>query len=178
MLSRAIRHSVERARGAHALLESERKSRSVIEQSVDGIVLIDEDGIIIEWNQAQEQISGMARAEVMGRPIWDVQFQLAPDEKKTPANYASLKAMLQAFLSSGQPAWPVEIPQQEIQRPDGERRIVQTSAYAIKTHKGFMASSIVRDVTIQVRAQRGARRGLFIFAVHPGRAVGPYRHSG
>ncbi len=154
MLSRAILHSVERARGAHALLESERKFRSVIEQSVDGIVLIDEDGLIIEWNQAQEQISGLARAEMVGRLIWDVQFQLAPDEKKTPANYAGLKAVLQAFLSTGQPLWPGEIPQQEIQRPDGERRIIQTSVYAIKTYKGFMASSIVRDVTIQVHAQR------------------------
>jgi DNA-binding NarL/FixJ family response regulator len=52
LLSRAIIHSVERARSALALLESESKFRSVIEQSVDGIVLIDEDGIVIEWNRA------------------------------------------------------------------------------------------------------------------------------
>ena len=154
LLSRAIFHSVERARSAQALQESEGKFRSVIEQSDDGIVLIDEDGIIVEWNQAQERILGVARADAMGRPIWDVQFELAPDERRTPESYTGLRDMAQTLLKTGRPPWQGEVPQQNILRPDGEPRVIQATISTIKTHKGFMVSSIVRDVTEQQRAQQ------------------------
>ena len=54
---RALRewhHMVERQKFETALQESEQLFRSVIEQSTDGIVLTDEQGLIIEWNQGAE----------------------------------------------------------------------------------------------------------------------------
>ena len=145
LLSRAIVHSVERARSAQALQESEIKFRSVIEQSVDGIVLIDEDGIVVEWNQAQERIVGIARADAIGRLIWDIQFQVIPDEHKTPAQYQALKDHYAAFLKVGQP----HSYDHEIQRPNHEIRAIQTSASPIRTNRGSMASMVTRDVTEQ-----------------------------
>jgi PAS domain S-box-containing protein len=134
----------------NVLRESERKFRSVIEQSVDGITLVDETGVIIEWNQAQEQITGLARADVVGRPLWDVQYQLTPEQRKTPAHYQVLKQKLLSFLQTGQ----MPLLARQIQRPDGDLRTIQASIYPLQTQKGFMASSIVRDVTEQERARR------------------------
>lgn len=65
-----------------ALLESEAKFRGIIEQSHDGSGLADERGTIIEWNQGEEQITGLKKAEVLGRSIWDVMFQLIPEEQE------------------------------------------------------------------------------------------------
>ncbi|CAG0930895.1 hypothetical protein PLCT1_01563, partial [Planctomycetaceae bacterium] len=46
----------ERKQAEQAVLDSEEKFRSVIEQSHDGILLIDEHGYIVEWNRGLEDI--------------------------------------------------------------------------------------------------------------------------
>jgi PAS domain-containing protein len=81
-----------------ALRASERRFRGIVENSVDGIVLTDERGAIIEWNQAQEQITGVPRNDALGQFVWDVQFRLAPPARKTPDAYERLKALILAFL--------------------------------------------------------------------------------
>jgi len=43
------------------LEDSERKLRGLIEQSRDGISLIDESGRIIEWNASAERIFGLKK---------------------------------------------------------------------------------------------------------------------
>ncbi len=134
------------------LRESERQFRSVIEQSYDGIRVIDEQGIIRIWNQAAEQITGLKREEVLGRPFWDVQFQLTPDEFKVSGFYERLKAQILAILETGQaPLRPLT--DYTIQRPDGIRRILQTTVFPIKTDKGFMVCGISRDVTERRQAE-------------------------
>ena len=73
------------------LLESENKFRSTIEQSTDGISIIDEKGIIIEWNKGMEKITGHKREEELGKLIWDSQYELLPEEEKTHEVYDYIK---------------------------------------------------------------------------------------
>jgi PAS domain S-box-containing protein len=75
-----------------ALRESEQMLRGIVEQSYDGIRLVDEEGVILEWNRGNEQIMGLRREKVMGRFLWDILFQLTPDEDKTPTVYERLKS--------------------------------------------------------------------------------------
>jgi PAS domain-containing protein len=53
-----------------ALRDSEQKFSSFVQQSTDGIVLVNEEGKIIEWNHGQELITGYKREAVLGRSIW------------------------------------------------------------------------------------------------------------
>ena len=69
-----------RRRAEAALRESEQKFRNIIVNSVDGIDLADEEGLLIEWNPAMAQITGIPRREVLGQTIWDIRFRLVPDE--------------------------------------------------------------------------------------------------
>jgi len=143
----AARDITERKLVEEALIESERKLRSIIEQSSDAIILTDETGQLIEWNGAAERIFGLKRTEVLGQMAWDIQFSILPAERQTPAVYERLKSLWLDYLQTGQHPTLNQIIEAEIQRPDGMRRAIQSAEFAIKTEYGFLLGNTIRDVT-------------------------------
>ena len=151
---REWRHMVERQQFETALRESEQRFRSVIEQSTDGIVLTDEQGFIIEWNQGAERITGLSRQSVLGRSSWDVQRQLVvPDGGKIPLEFELLKEELAEFYATGQARWLNQVVDAHYYHVDGRRNIVEMLSFPIKTEKGYMAGTILRDVTSSRQAE-------------------------
>ena len=148
-LPRAIHYAIERVKANKTLAESERKFRDLAELSRDAIVLGDEDGLIIEWNQAAERLFGLAESFVIGRPLWEVQFRVAIEEHRTPTRLDEIKTFLLDFFKTGINPQPSHMFETPIQRPDGSRRIVQSVVYPIKTEQGFRLGSISRDITEQ-----------------------------
>ncbi len=123
--------------------------RYAIERIWDGIVLTDEEWRIIEWNQAEEDITGLTRAEVLGRLIWDVNFQLGivTDERSKKTIYEEKMALfLDSIKKSKSPSLD-KLVELEIQRPNGTRRNIQMALFIIPTAKGFMPGSLTRDIT-------------------------------
>jgi PAS domain S-box-containing protein len=147
------RDITERQRAEEAIRNSELKFRGVVERSTDGIVVTDENGLITDWNAAAATIFGVEAEDALGRPIWEIQYDIAPDENKTEANRRRLKAAYQSFYQTGQPFWKEGGAEKVIQRPDGERRTVQSTVFAIPTHQGVRGASIVRDVTTRRKAE-------------------------
>jgi len=62
----------EAAASVEALAASEALHRSIVESALDGIVVIDEQGITREFNPAAEAMFGRRSAEVVGRPICEL----------------------------------------------------------------------------------------------------------
>ncbi len=152
---RALRewgHIRARQQSEAALRESEEKLRSIIEHTSEGIVLADEAGTIIQWNHGLERITGLGRDEALGRPLWDVQFETFPEERRTPEAYERLRAMLLELLSAGQAPWLDQYENAKIQHTDGRRRMVHTSVFVIQTDRGYRLGSTLRDVTDRVQA--------------------------
>ncbi len=152
------REVAERKAAEDALRKSEEKLRSIVEQSGDGIVLVDEEGTIIEWNRGQERITGLSRAEVLGRPVWEVMFQVAANEHDNPALYERIKAGVLKILETGQSEWLDRLEERVVRRPDGARRVIQIAVFPIKTDKGFMAGAISRDIPEQKQAEDALRK--------------------
>ena len=148
---------IQRLRAEEALKASEAEFRGIINQSYDGIVLADGSGIVIEWNHGAEQITGLMRAEALGRYLWDAQFQVAPEEFKTPDNYRRLKAMLERFFHTQQVPWDDPVRETTLQRPDGRRVVVQSSIFPIQTEAGFLTCSFMRDITESKRVEKALR---------------------
>jgi PAS domain S-box-containing protein len=148
----------ERKRMEEAMRESEEKFRSVVEQSSDGIVLVDVSGVIIEWNSAQENIVGLKRDDALGRFLWDTQFDLALPEQKTPDAYEQLKTSIMESLDADHLSWTGETSEKEIRSPGGERRTIQSVTFPIRSSDGLMMGSITRDITQRVNMERALER--------------------
>jgi PAS domain S-box-containing protein len=153
-----IGSAIARLEAEKALHQSqERKFRSIVEHSRDGVILLDERGAVVEWNRGQEQITGLKREQALARPLWDVQFQLLPEQRQGPAVYAEFRANVLGLLKDGQPPRLSQLWEYEVQRSDGACRTVQESVFPIKTGTGFMAGCICRDVTALKQAEEALR---------------------
>jgi PAS domain S-box-containing protein len=147
----------DRKRAEEALRESEEKFRSVFMQSYDGISVTDEEGIIIEWNESQKRLTGLQAEEVLGKPVWDVLFELTPGESQNRERYKQLKSMLQQALQTGESPWLSKISEGEFARPDGTRRAYQSVIFPIKASNSFMLASTARDITDRKQAEEALR---------------------
>ncbi len=63
------RIAVERAQNLEALKSSEARKAAMLDSALDGIVTIDHQGLITEFNPAAERMFGYRRDAVLGRPL-------------------------------------------------------------------------------------------------------------
>jgi PAS domain S-box-containing protein len=133
--------------------EDEQRFRSVVEQSIDGFCLIDSEGTVVEWNQGAERLTGFPRSEVRGQPIWDIQHQMLPAERRSSCAHRWLKLLFDDLLEMGAAPWTGHLFEHRIERSDGSQRVIQTMTSPIQTGRNLLVSSIIRDVTEQKAAQ-------------------------
>ncbi len=140
-----------------ALEVSEERLRGIITQSHDGIVFLDHDGAITVWNRAMATITGLPSEEVIGRPLWDVQYQVMCEEHQRPEMHAMLQAQIVAVLQGDDAPWLHRPSLQEIQCADGERRHIRSTIFPITTSQGRILASISQDVTNEHQAEQRLR---------------------
>jgi PAS domain S-box-containing protein len=136
-----------------ALQTSEEKYRNFFEQSKDGLILLDDQGVILEWNEGAEEIFGLKREQVIGQPRWDAIYDLVPVEYQSPEIYERIKATTLEFIRSGGTSILPQWSGHTIQCPDGTRKFVTSRVFPIHTRNGFLVGSIVRDMTEHQRDQ-------------------------
>ncbi len=142
-----------------ALRESEEKLRALISQSVDGIVLISEEGKVIEWSKGQERMTGVPSAQAIGQYLWKIQFNSLPDEEKTEERKEWIQKQSADFISGG-PYAPIKpTPSEwEIQHTDGSKLFIQSTVFPIHTPHGYMGGAISRDITDIKNAELARRK--------------------
>ena len=148
---------MERKQAEDALRESEARYRSIVRQSSDGIVLVDEGGKIIEWNEAQERITGFNQAQVLGHPIWEVQYQLALEPEISEEFKQTTVQGIKEFLAKGRSPWMVDSHVHDIRRSDGELRTITATIFPLQTDKGYRICGFVHDITDRIEMERALR---------------------
>jgi PAS domain S-box-containing protein len=144
----------ESKRSAQALHESELRFRNFIEQSTEGFTLVDENGVVLEWNQAQSLITGLSREAVLGMTLWDVQLQMTVPERRTEENRERYKMFTLDMLHSGIIPPHLQHMDAEVYKPDGQRVLVKQSIFPIKTERGYQLGTVARDVTKERQAEQ------------------------
>ena len=141
-------------RSQKKLEESEEKFRSIIEQSEDGIVLIDGKGTITDYNATMEKISGIMRSEALGRKIWDVQYRMFTPEKRTKKFLlANQQRFIDAF-KTGTADWINTLLEVTGVRADGSPFMLQTVVSPIRLGQRTIYVSFNRDVTSLRRTEK------------------------
>ncbi len=134
-----------------------RMFQDLFEQSLDGIVLTDDRGIIIDWNKSMERICGIKRSDVIGEQCFDIFQKFMPGSESVHHMINKLLAAKEELLTSGDTRSvnrPIDI---TISHPDGNVRQIQQSSFLIKTGKSIKLCGILRDVTEQKLIERDLR---------------------
>jgi PAS domain S-box-containing protein len=144
------RDMTESRQAQETLRESEELARGIIDTALDAFVLVDERGVIRDWNAQAENIFGWAREEALGKNVFDLMGQ--------PDGQGPLKKALQAFLQAGIEF--VRQPRREVQirRRDGKEITAELSIAALKTRRGFVFNAFVRDLTDRIAAEDRIRQ--------------------
>lgn len=139
------------------LRESEKRFRSIIEHSVDGIVLADEHGRIIEWNQGMTTITRYARDRMLGLTLWEMNYQLSPESIRSPKRQQALQNTFATFYATGNAPWLNRLEEQQLQQANGNLCTVQVLTFPIPTDHGMMVGSIFRDMTEKIEQDKQLR---------------------
>ena len=128
----------ERMQAEEALRESEKRIRSVVDNTVDGIIAVDEHGIVDSFNPAAEKIFGYKSTEIIG---WNINL-LMPEPYHNKHNGTMAK-----YLRTGQ-SKILGISREVVgQRKDGTTFPLELAINEFRIGELRMFTGIVRDRT-------------------------------
>ncbi len=130
------------------LRQSEVKFRGIVEQSRDGIALIDSEGKIFEWNSGMEEITGLSRKNTRNDFFWNILYKLSPDSvKPSSKEFKKQKIQYKELLENRHIPQMNEVIETKIQTPDKSEKIVQSIYFPIEIKDDVLLAIITRDVT-------------------------------
>ncbi|MDX6197958.1 MAG: hypothetical protein QOJ79_1109 [Actinomycetota bacterium] len=147
-LASALAVALRGAAHVQRLTEETSKLKAVVDQSSDGILVLDGEGRVQLWSPALEQLTGRAELAALGRPLGQLVATVRPDG--TPVDPFAAGREL---LSPDEPRGTVEL---TVLRDDGEQRVVRCAHAAAFGADGTLQRDvvIVHDVTRERQVER------------------------
>ncbi len=139
------------------LRESEGKYRTIIEQSFEGIILIDSDGTVIECNRACEAILGLDRSSMVGQKTWDIFRQLSIGTVRTESDVAMFREATLSLIQ-GRSARYQGSSEVTFRRSNGDIRVIQQTIFPIRREAGNRLGVILQDITGRKENEEALRR--------------------
>lgn len=133
----------------NALAEGQTRARlaSIIATSLDAVLVADDEGRVLEFNGAAEQIFGYTRAEAVGAPMEDL---IVPDHYREAHS-----AGMHRYRTTGEKRvigkGRIRL---EARRKSGEVFPVELSVSTAATRDGEVFISFLRDISHRVAAER------------------------
>ena len=167
LISSVDRELLERLRSEAALRESEALSRAMLDSSLDAVVTIDEDGAIVEFNPAAEQIFGRSRSEVLGQQM--------PELLIPPSLRDAHHRGFERFLATGDGPILGKRLQLTALRADGSEFPVELAINKVASDGPILFTGYLRDVSEQRQLEQQQRQSQKMEAV--GQLAGGIAHD-
>ncbi len=160
--AKITRDVTERKVAELARLESEQRSRGVIDTALDGFAQIDATGSVVEWNPRAEAMLGWSRAEALGQPL--NRLVAASDGHR-----------LEHLPAVGRPGTTGHTRQVEILRRDGSPITVELGMSTLHLPSGDVLNMFIRDLTEKLLIDAQLRQAQKMEAV--GQLTGGIAHD-
>lgn len=134
-----------------ALIESEKRTRLIIETALNAIVIIDSYGIIKDWNRRAEAMFGWSRDQAIGQQLAEL---IIPKPLRKMHHDG-----LQSYLKTGKSNILNKLTQQTALRKDGTEFPVEFSVAPLKIGHTFEFSGFIHDITGRKAAEERIRQG-------------------
>lgn len=140
----------ERKRAEEALRESEARSRAILESALDGIITINAQGEVVEFNPGAERIFGYARSEVLGRSLAEL---IVPADLREAHRQG-----LARCVATGEGRLLGKIVEMPALRADGSEFPAELAVVRIGLDGPPMFTAYIRDITERKRAEAELHR--------------------
>jgi len=135
------------------ILSNEEKFRSFISLSNDGMALINEEGLVIEWNSSMSRITGVNMKAVYGEKFWDILKWVKIDFDNESLDQ-DLERNIKYALKYGMKNESRIENVSQITHNNGQLVYIQYSLFTIRMDSGFRLGLVVRDNTATVLSQQ------------------------
>ena len=125
--------------------ESEERTRSIVDNALDAVIVIDDRGRITEWNPQAEQTFGWSRAETIGLFLSQVILPLRYREAH--------ENRLRTYLETGEGPMLRERIEITAQRRGGTEFPIEFSVTPLRLESGTTFSTFIRDITERHQAE-------------------------
>ncbi len=140
-----------------ALIESEKRTRLIIESSLSAIVIMDSYGLVNDWNYQAEKMFGWSKDEAIGRRLDEL---IIP-----PAQRAAHRQGLEHFLRTGNGPLLNQLLEQTAIRRDGTEFPVELSISPLKLGNIYIFSGFIHDISQRKTAERQIRQAQIKLAI-------------
>jgi len=133
-----------------ALIESEKRTRLIIESALNAIVIMDADGIVNDWNHHAETMFGWSKQQAVGQQL----EQLIIPQRLQNAH----KQGLNHYLTSGEGPILNKLIEQTAVRRDGSEFPVELSVSPLKVGNSYIFSGFIHDISERKQTEQQIRQ--------------------
>jgi PAS domain S-box-containing protein len=144
----SIQDVTERNKAFEIIRQREEVFRTTVQQMSDGLVIINADGDVIEWNSAHEQISEIPAEVAIGRKIWEVLPSMGIDHFYSQG-LNEMENEIRRSEQNGESTFFHEPDELEIKTPSGKTRALMQTVFPIKTPDKYLIGIVSHDITEQ-----------------------------
>jgi PAS domain S-box-containing protein len=155
------RNISDQVKTQQALIDSEEKYRKIIEGSIEGIIYLDSEGTIIDWNPAATMITGVKTEDAVGKKFSEIVIYLKPSMMNKPEVLMDLKdGILPDFVSKmiTESTHTSKMTVYSLENiVTGRRHTLEAVGFIIEHSKGNRYALVIRDVTERRIAEAESR---------------------
>jgi diguanylate cyclase (GGDEF)-like protein/PAS domain S-box-containing protein len=146
LLSLRLRSFEETKEWEEELRASELRKAMILDSALDGIITVDHEGRVLEFNAAARRVFGYTRAELFGRDVFE---KIVPGPRREEA-----RRRLQEFVQTGDAGDLGRRRESEAMRADGTVFPVEVAVFPAWVKGKVLLTGFLRELTEEKHAAR------------------------